>query len=79
MRSYSHNLPVPVQLGEHGEPRGQLGREERDGLTWRYVPSGEGTRFGALYVVVDVSCQSYMHGAGAAYRRHCPDSGPTSR
>jgi hypothetical protein len=49
------DTPIPVQLREHSEPRGQLGREERDGLSWRYVPSGEGTRFGALCVRRHVS------------------------
>ena len=61
-RSYS-DIPVPVQLRKHGEARSQLGREERDGLTWGYVPSGEGTRFGALCVVVDTSVGQCMHGA----------------
>lgn len=46
----SADIPIPVQLREHGESRGQLGREERDGLAWRYVSSSEGARFGALYV-----------------------------
>ena len=44
------DIPIPVQLREHGEPRGQLGCEKRDGLAWRYVPSSEGTRFGAFCV-----------------------------
>jgi hypothetical protein len=44
------DIPVPVQLREYSEPSGQLGREERDGLAWRYVPSGKGTRFSALCV-----------------------------
>jgi hypothetical protein len=44
------DAPVPVQLREHGEPRGQLRREERDGLARHDVAAREGTRFGALCV-----------------------------
>ena len=63
-RAEAADIPVPVQLGEHSEPRGQLGCEERDGLTWRYVPSGEGTRLGALYVVINASVGHTRMGRG---------------
>ncbi len=50
MDADADDAPVPVQLREHGEPRGQLRREERDGLARHDVPAREGTRFGALCV-----------------------------